>query len=79
MAGGGIEAKIKISAQFFSRAYLKYNMAADRGSGRAVNLRSLRWRRLARHDVDRSGEHSLDLARLKHEQVDAIMPQLHAA
>ncbi len=34
-------------------------------------LRSLRWHRLARHDVDRSGEH-----RLKHEQVDAIMPRL---
>ena len=39
----------------------------------------LRWRRLARHDIDRSGEYGLDLARLKHEEVDAIMPRLHAA
>jgi hypothetical protein len=32
MAGGQHRNEIKISAQFFSRAYLKYNITMDRGS-----------------------------------------------
>ena len=43
------------------------------------NLRSLRWRRLARHDVDRSSEHRLNFARLKHQQLEAIVSRLHGA
>ena len=43
------------------------------------NLRSLPWRCLARHDLDRSGEHLLKVARLKHEQLDAIVSGLHGA
>jgi hypothetical protein len=59
MAAGQHRTKIKVSAQFFSRAYLKYNINGGRMLPLAVlcleNLGSLLWHRLAAPDVDRSG------------------------
>ena len=42
MAEASFETKIKISAQFFSHAYLKYNITTDAGLGRSTATASIR-------------------------------------